>query len=185
MASALGLEASSGYFRYRCRNFYTHNCDNWVWVRNTACAECVVSVPPSLSPAAGKREWRALPMLTALFLFAGNNRLQAEKSKAAMGRRRPPTLPRPGRRPADNVRCRSTWSANTAAMSPMAMAVMAALPSAAASARLSGVCCRRRRRCPRGLSWCMRELAAAPGRIRSHFLYHRHDTSLVAASSSP
>ncbi|KAI5849185.1 hypothetical protein BZA05DRAFT_402483 [Tricharina praecox] len=43
MAFTLASEASSGYFRYRCKNFYTHNCDNWVWVNNTACAECVAA----------------------------------------------------------------------------------------------------------------------------------------------
>jgi hypothetical protein len=33
----------SGYYKFRCKNFYTHNCGNWVWMNNSACAECVVS----------------------------------------------------------------------------------------------------------------------------------------------
>ncbi|KAF8453443.1 hypothetical protein BGX38DRAFT_1090628 [Terfezia claveryi] len=36
--------SGSGYYRFRCKNFYTHNCENWVWVNNSPCAECVVSV---------------------------------------------------------------------------------------------------------------------------------------------
>lgn len=39
--SSSPTSCSAGYFRYRCKNFYTYNCDNWVWVNYTACAECV------------------------------------------------------------------------------------------------------------------------------------------------
>lgn len=34
--------SGSGYYRFRCKNFYTHNCENWVWVNNSPCAECVM-----------------------------------------------------------------------------------------------------------------------------------------------
>ncbi|KAK6521818.1 hypothetical protein TWF506_002022 [Arthrobotrys conoides] len=40
---------ASGYYKYRCKNFYSHNCGNWVWVNNTACAECVAAGRDSLS----------------------------------------------------------------------------------------------------------------------------------------
>ncbi|KAA8893432.1 hypothetical protein FN846DRAFT_787976 [Sphaerosporella brunnea] len=46
MALNFSSSDSAGYYRYRCRNFYTHNCGNWVWMNNSACAECVVRSPP-------------------------------------------------------------------------------------------------------------------------------------------
>ncbi|KAF8474615.1 hypothetical protein BDZ91DRAFT_758771 [Kalaharituber pfeilii] len=30
-----------GFYKYRCKYFYTHDCPNWVWVNNSACAKCV------------------------------------------------------------------------------------------------------------------------------------------------
>ncbi|KAF8539365.1 hypothetical protein BDD12DRAFT_737315 [Trichophaea hybrida] len=39
---------SGGYYRFRCKNFFTHNCGNWVWVNNSACAECCVNKPISI-----------------------------------------------------------------------------------------------------------------------------------------
>ncbi|KAI1492432.1 hypothetical protein F5X96DRAFT_387567 [Biscogniauxia mediterranea] len=34
------MSGSGGFFRYRCKYFYTHNCPNWVYVNNTPCANC-------------------------------------------------------------------------------------------------------------------------------------------------
>ncbi|KAI1826828.1 hypothetical protein F4861DRAFT_536592 [Xylaria intraflava] len=34
------MSGSGGYYRYRCKYFLTHNCPNWVYVNNTACATC-------------------------------------------------------------------------------------------------------------------------------------------------
>lgn len=31
-----------GYYKYRCKHFYTYNCMNWVWVNYAACATCLV-----------------------------------------------------------------------------------------------------------------------------------------------
>ncbi|KAK3397154.1 hypothetical protein B0T20DRAFT_415393 [Sordaria brevicollis] len=30
-----------GYYKYRCKHFYTYNCMNWVWVNYAACATCL------------------------------------------------------------------------------------------------------------------------------------------------
>ncbi|KAI3323971.1 hypothetical protein HD806DRAFT_496105 [Xylariaceae sp. AK1471] len=32
--------SSGGFYKYRCKYFYTHNCPNWVYVNGTACASC-------------------------------------------------------------------------------------------------------------------------------------------------
>ncbi|KAL2116070.1 hypothetical protein VTJ04DRAFT_10325 [Mycothermus thermophilus] len=29
-----------GFYKYRCKNFYTHNCTNWVYCNGHACADC-------------------------------------------------------------------------------------------------------------------------------------------------
>ncbi|KAL7783271.1 hypothetical protein V8C37DRAFT_406674 [Trichoderma ceciliae] len=33
--------SSGGFYKYRCKNFYSHNCPNWVWVNNSLCATCM------------------------------------------------------------------------------------------------------------------------------------------------
>lgn len=33
---------SGGYYKYRCKYFFTHNCPYWVWVHNAPCAHCLV-----------------------------------------------------------------------------------------------------------------------------------------------
>ncbi|UKZ51462.1 hypothetical protein TrVGV298_005222 [Trichoderma virens] len=33
--------SSGGFYKYRCKNFYSHNCPNWVWVNNSPCATCI------------------------------------------------------------------------------------------------------------------------------------------------
>ncbi|KAF3766555.1 hypothetical protein M406DRAFT_351544 [Cryphonectria parasitica EP155] len=43
---------SGGFYKYRCKYFYTHNCSNWVYVHNSACANCLaegrdtIQIPP-------------------------------------------------------------------------------------------------------------------------------------------
>lgn len=37
------IMSGPGYYKFRCKNFYTYNCGNWVWMNNLACPECVVS----------------------------------------------------------------------------------------------------------------------------------------------
>ncbi|OAQ73224.2 hypothetical protein VFPPC_00992 [Pochonia chlamydosporia 170] len=32
---------SGGFYKYHCKYFYTHNCQNWVWVNNAPCATCM------------------------------------------------------------------------------------------------------------------------------------------------
>lgn len=39
------MSGSGGFYKYRCKNFYSHNCPNWVWVNNSPCATCIVSHP--------------------------------------------------------------------------------------------------------------------------------------------
>ncbi|KAI0432689.1 hypothetical protein F5Y09DRAFT_301138 [Xylaria sp. FL1042] len=34
------MSGSGGFYKYRCKYFYTHECPNWVYVNNTACGEC-------------------------------------------------------------------------------------------------------------------------------------------------
>ncbi|KAI1258519.1 hypothetical protein F5Y18DRAFT_413264 [Xylariaceae sp. FL1019] len=34
------MSGSGGFYKYRCKYFYTHDCPNWVYVNNTACATC-------------------------------------------------------------------------------------------------------------------------------------------------
>ncbi len=40
---------SGGFYKYRCKNFYTYNCTNWVYSNGHACADCLVC-PSFLSP---------------------------------------------------------------------------------------------------------------------------------------
>ncbi|KAG6037567.1 hypothetical protein E4U41_004901 [Claviceps citrina] len=32
---------SGGFYKYRCKYFLTHECQNWVWVNNAPCATCM------------------------------------------------------------------------------------------------------------------------------------------------
>ncbi|KAG6247296.1 hypothetical protein E4U24_003236 [Claviceps purpurea] len=32
---------SGGFYKYRCKYFYTHDCQNWVWMNNAPCATCL------------------------------------------------------------------------------------------------------------------------------------------------
>jgi hypothetical protein len=40
---AIIMSGSGGFYKYRCKYFYTHNCTNWVYVNNSPCANCLVS----------------------------------------------------------------------------------------------------------------------------------------------
>lgn len=44
--------SGSGFYRFRCKNFLTYNCENWVWVNHSACAECVVCASSPAGPFA-------------------------------------------------------------------------------------------------------------------------------------
>ncbi|KAK3933815.1 hypothetical protein QBC46DRAFT_326000 [Diplogelasinospora grovesii] len=35
------MSGSGGFYKYRCKYFYTHNCPNWVWANNAPCASCL------------------------------------------------------------------------------------------------------------------------------------------------
>ncbi|KAK9791422.1 hypothetical protein AB5N19_03186 [Seiridium cardinale] len=32
-----------GYWKYRCKYMYTHNCDSWTYVYDSTCAACAAS----------------------------------------------------------------------------------------------------------------------------------------------
>ncbi|KAK9415994.1 hypothetical protein SUNI508_09954 [Seiridium unicorne] len=32
-----------GYWKYRCKYMYTHNCPNWTYVYDSTCAACAAS----------------------------------------------------------------------------------------------------------------------------------------------
>lgn len=35
------MSGSGGFYKYRCKYFYSHNCQNWVWVNGSPCASCL------------------------------------------------------------------------------------------------------------------------------------------------
>ncbi|KAK3315221.1 hypothetical protein B0H66DRAFT_337137 [Apodospora peruviana] len=35
------MSGSGGFYKYRCKHFYTYNCNNWVYVNGAACASCL------------------------------------------------------------------------------------------------------------------------------------------------
>ena len=37
------MSSPGGFYKYRCKYFYSHNCKNWVWVHDTPCSTCLVS----------------------------------------------------------------------------------------------------------------------------------------------
>ncbi len=41
------MSGSGGFYKYRCKYFYTYNCPNWVWINGVACPACLVSFIPS------------------------------------------------------------------------------------------------------------------------------------------
>ena len=37
------MSGSGGFYKYRCKYFYTKSCQNWVYVNGEACMSCLVS----------------------------------------------------------------------------------------------------------------------------------------------
>ncbi|KAK4040550.1 hypothetical protein C8A01DRAFT_35412 [Parachaetomium inaequale] len=35
------MSGSGGFYKYRCKHFYTYNCPNWVYCNGHACAMCL------------------------------------------------------------------------------------------------------------------------------------------------
>ncbi len=77
---------SSGFYKYRCKYFLTHNCPNWVYCHGHPCALCLVN-PPRPSTICG---WK--------LLVTTRHRRKAAMRKS-LDRQCPPTLisRRPGR----------------------------------------------------------------------------------------
>ncbi|KAI0882293.1 uncharacterized protein GGS22DRAFT_191462 [Annulohypoxylon maeteangense] len=38
--------SSGGYYKFRCKYFLTHNCNNWVYVNGSPCANCCEDEKP-------------------------------------------------------------------------------------------------------------------------------------------
>ncbi|KAH6656698.1 hypothetical protein BKA67DRAFT_642804 [Truncatella angustata] len=36
----MSSSGGGGFYKYRCKYFYTHNCPNWVYVNNSPCPTC-------------------------------------------------------------------------------------------------------------------------------------------------
>ncbi|XXG97412.1 hypothetical protein Hte_003713 [Hypoxylon texense] len=52
------MSGSGGFYRYRCKYFYTHNCPNWVYVNNSPCANCCAEGRDVEEPNAQMPSWR-------------------------------------------------------------------------------------------------------------------------------
>ena len=55
-----GGQPGGGFYKYRCKHFYTYECMNWVWVNHAACATCLVRLPiffQSITCANLRRLW--------------------------------------------------------------------------------------------------------------------------------
>ena len=37
------MSGGGGFYKYRCKNWLTYDCTEWVWVNGTACVNCLVS----------------------------------------------------------------------------------------------------------------------------------------------
>lgn len=42
LANASTMSGTGGFYKYRCKYFYTYNCPNWVYCNGHACAMCLV-----------------------------------------------------------------------------------------------------------------------------------------------
>ncbi|KEZ41841.1 hypothetical protein SAPIO_CDS6647 [Scedosporium apiospermum] len=38
---ATSLSTGGGFYKYRCKYFYTKSCQNWVYVNGEACMQCL------------------------------------------------------------------------------------------------------------------------------------------------
>lgn len=70
----VNMSGSGGFYKYRCKYFYTHNCQNWVWVNKAACASCLVRATTK-SCQKERRSHRRICMLIIHLFYA--NRLKA------------------------------------------------------------------------------------------------------------
>ncbi|KAK3933498.1 hypothetical protein QBC46DRAFT_434149 [Diplogelasinospora grovesii] len=55
------MSGSGGFYKYRCKYFYTHNCPNWVWVNNSPCASCLAEgrdADDNVSNSTAAPSWR-------------------------------------------------------------------------------------------------------------------------------
>lgn len=44
--SQMLIVEGQGFYKYRCKYFLTHNCQNWLYVIDRPCANCLVSPYP-------------------------------------------------------------------------------------------------------------------------------------------
>ncbi|KAI1187789.1 hypothetical protein F5B17DRAFT_398350 [Nemania serpens] len=54
------MSGTGGYYRFRCKYFLSHDCQNWVYIRNGVCAECSAKGRGS-EPAAPQASMMAYP----------------------------------------------------------------------------------------------------------------------------
>ncbi|KAL2139557.1 hypothetical protein VTI28DRAFT_5038 [Corynascus sepedonium] len=47
------MSGSGGFYKYRCKYFYTYNCPNWVYCNGHACAMCLAEGRDSAEAEAG------------------------------------------------------------------------------------------------------------------------------------
>ncbi|KAJ9149819.1 hypothetical protein NKR23_g4030 [Pleurostoma richardsiae] len=52
------MSGSGGFYKYRCKYFYTHNCPEWVWVNNSACPACLAKGRDSVESEPVAPVWR-------------------------------------------------------------------------------------------------------------------------------
>ncbi|KAL2265595.1 hypothetical protein VTJ83DRAFT_6695 [Remersonia thermophila] len=46
------MSGGGGFYKYRCKNFYTHNCPNWVYCNGHACSMCLAEGRDAAEPEA-------------------------------------------------------------------------------------------------------------------------------------
>ncbi|RYP57208.1 hypothetical protein DL770_010718 [Monosporascus sp. CRB-9-2] len=51
------MSGSGGFYKYRCKYFYTHNCNNWVYINHTPCANCCAEGRDVDQPATETASW--------------------------------------------------------------------------------------------------------------------------------
>ncbi|AEO71598.1 7e952ef6-2c31-4e97-8e91-ab519b523fa0 [Thermothielavioides terrestris] len=59
------MSGTGGFYKYRCKYFYTHNCPNWVYCNGHACAMCLAegreaadTEPAASAHAQGPSAWQ-------------------------------------------------------------------------------------------------------------------------------
>ncbi|KAK7746770.1 hypothetical protein SLS53_001958 [Cytospora paraplurivora] len=51
------MSASGGFYTYRCKYFYTHNCTNWVYTNNAPCPSCLAQGRDTAEAPAPSQAW--------------------------------------------------------------------------------------------------------------------------------